>query len=56
MAKQRWTDPANDGQPDLEKIGMRIFYLVILLMAATALRMAILNHWFDTFSQMFLGG
>lgn len=54
--KKRWTDPANDGQPDLMKIGTRIFFLIMLLMAATFIRMAILNNWYDTFSQTFLGG
>lgn len=53
MAKQkRWSDPANDGQVDLQKIGARIGFLIMVLMLATALRMAIVNHWFDNFFQL----
>jgi hypothetical protein len=50
--KKRWTDPANDGQPDLIKMGIRMFYLIMLLMAATLVRMAINNHWLDSFLQL----
>lgn len=51
--KKRWSDPANEGQPDWEKIGNRMFLIIMLLVAATIAKMAMANHWIDTFNQLF---
>jgi len=50
-SKQRWTDPANDGQVDYVKVGIRIFMLIMLLALAAVMKIAIANDWLSSFSQ-----
>lgn len=48
-SKERWDDPANDGQVDYRKVGKRFSNLVMLLVLAALLKMAIENHWLEQF-------
>jgi hypothetical protein len=49
--KKRWTDPANDGQVDYIKVGIRMFAFIMLLALAAVIKIAIANHWLDSFSE-----
>lgn len=49
--KKRWNDPANDGQIDYIKIGIRMFALIMLLALAALIKIAIANHWIDSFNE-----
>lgn len=53
MPKERWTDPANVGQPDIMKIGKRVMTLIIILALAAAIRIGIQNQWFDSAREIF---
>lgn len=50
-SNKRWTDPANDGQVDYVKVGVRIFTLIMLLALAAVVKIAIANNWLGAFSQ-----
>lgn len=47
--KKRWSDPANEGQVDYVKVGVRMFALILLLALAAIIKIGIKNNWFDTF-------
>lgn len=49
--KQRWSDPANDGQVNYVKVGIRFFALIMLLMLAAFIKMAIANNWLAALSR-----
>ncbi len=49
--KKRWSDPANEGQVDYVKIGIRFFALIMLLAIAAVLKIAIANDWLSSFSE-----
>ncbi|MBU3925393.1 hypothetical protein KKB43_03980 [Patescibacteria group bacterium] len=49
--KKRWSDPANEGQVDYVKVGIRMFALIMLLALAAVIKIAIANNWLESFSQ-----
>jgi hypothetical protein len=51
--KKRWSDPANDGQVDYVKVGVRMFALILLLTLAAVVKIGIRDNWFTSFKDLF---
>lgn len=49
MSKERWSDPANVGQPDYRKVGWKAFAIMMLLVIAAMIRIAINEDWLGQF-------
>ena len=49
MAKERWSDPANVGQPDYRKVAWKAFAVMLLLVIAAMVKIAIAEDWLGTF-------
>lgn len=51
-SKSRWNNPADIGQPDYVKVGIRVMFFLILLVVMAMIKIGFNNNWFDFFRNL----